>query len=184
MVYRMVGRKKNKAKQQSTNKIKPKKQTKTTTNAIGGGYNRTRLYMRKQKKLPCSARYWRANLVVHLAAIFLYIPTGAAHTVIPIQRQHAHNLATSGIHYIQTGRCVLLQKARRKRRRDYPDAKVETERGVPYSLRWRRKIVAALKLPRPESVDELETEIEERAVSIQKARRKRTLSHHSCIILQ
>ena len=33
----------------------------------------------------------------------------------------------------------------------------ETERGVPHSLRRRRKIVAALKLPRPESV---ETEIE------------------------
>ena len=43
----------------------------------------------------CSARYGereRANLV---AAIFLYI-TGAAHTVIPIQRQHAHKIATSG----------------------------------------------------------------------------------------
>ena len=42
---------------------------------------------------------------------------------------------------------------------------------MPYSLRRRRKIVAALKLPRPESV---QTEIEERGVSIQKARRKRT----------
>ena len=76
--------------------------------------------------------------------------------------------------YIQCtrkGRCVSLQKARRKRRHDYPDAKVETERSVPYSLRRRRKIVAALKLPRPESV---QTEIEERGVSIQKARRKRT----------
>ena len=64
----------------------------------------------------------------------------------------------------------MLQKARRKRRHDYPDAEVETERGVPHSLRRRRKIVAALKLPRPESV---ETEIEERGVSIQKARMKR-----------
>ena len=64
----------------------------------------------------------------------------------------------------------MLQKARRKRRHDYPDAEVETERGVPHSLRRRRKIVAALKLPRPESV---ETEIEERGVSIKKARRKR-----------
>ena len=42
---------------------------------------------------------------------------------------------------------------------------------MPYSLRRRRKNVAALKLPRPESV---QTEIEERGVSIQKARRKRT----------
>ena len=63
------------------------------------------------------------------------------------------------------GRCVSLQKARRKRRHDYPDV-VETERSVPYSLRKRRKNVAALKLPRPET--------EERGVSIQKARRKRT----------
>ena len=45
---------------------------------------------------------------------------------------------------------------------------VVTERGVPHSLRRQRKIVAALKLPRPESVDQLETEIEERGVSIQK----------------
>ena len=38
---------------------------------------------------------------------------------------------------------------------------------MPHSLRRRRKIVAALKLP---GVDQLETEIEERGVSIQKAR--------------
>ena len=50
------------------------------------------------------------------------------------------------------------------------DAEVETERGVPHSLRRRRNFVAALKLPRPESV---QTEIEERGISIQKARRKR-----------
>ena len=52
----------------------------------------------------------RANLVVHLAAIFLYIYiyryiTGAAHTVIPIQRQHAHKIATS------ESETVSLQKA-------------------------------------------------------------------------
>ena len=99
--------------------------------------------------------------------------TGTAHT---IQRQHAHKIATSvdyiyTAHYIE-GICVSLriQKGRMKRRHDYPDAEVETERGVPHSLRRRRKIVAALKLPRPESV---ETEIEERGVWIQKARRKR-----------
>ena len=63
----------------------------------------------------------------------------------------------------------MLQKARRKRRHDYLDAEVETERGVPQSSQA-TKIVAALKLPRPESV---ETEIEERGVSIQKARIKR-----------
>ena len=77
--------------------------------------------------------------------------------------------------------CLASESAEEE---ETPDAKVETERGVPYSLRRRRKIVAALKLPRPESVDQLETEIEERAVSIQKARRTRTLSDHSCIILQ
>ena len=41
--------------------------------------------------------------------------------------------------------------------------------------RRRRKIVAALKLLGPESVDQLETEIEERGVLIQKAR------HDACI---
>ena len=51
---------------------------------------------------------------------------------------------------------------------EHPDAEVETERVVPHSLRRRRKIVAALKLPTPESVDQLETEME--GVSIQKAR--------------
>ena len=66
-----------------------------------------------------------------------------------------------------------LQKARRKRRHDYPDTEVETEQGMPHILRRRREIFVALKLPRPESVDQLETEIEERGVSIQKARRKR-----------
>ena len=67
----------------------------------------------------------------------IYI-TGAAHTVIPIQRQHAHNIAISvyetvgdassfDICLTQTdieGRCVSLQKAQRKRRHDYPDAEV------------------------------------------------------------
>ena len=84
--------------------------------------------------------------------------------------QHPYT-AISALETDTEGRCVSLQKARRRRRYDYPDAKVETERSVPYSLRRRQKIVAALKLPRPESV---QTEIEERGVSIQKARRKRT----------
>ena len=108
----------------------------------------------------------------------IYILTGAAHTVIPIQRQHAHKIAISVYIYTYTfaletdieGRCVSLQKTQWKRRHDYPDAEVETERGVPHSLRRRRKIVAALKLRGPESVDQLGTEIEERGVSIQKAR--------------
>ena len=57
--------------------------------------------------------------------------TGAAHTVIPIQRQHAHKIAisvyTCYIHLYSAdieGRCVSLQKAQRKRRHDYPDAEV------------------------------------------------------------
>ena len=33
------------------------------------------------------------------------------------------------------GRCVSLQKARRKRRYDYPDAKVETEQSVTKNCR-------------------------------------------------
>ena len=77
----------------------------------------------------------------------------AAHTVIPIQRKHAHKIETSvryAVHETDIeGRCISLQKARRKKRHDYPDAELETERGVPHSLRSRRKIVAALKLPRP-----------------------------------
>ena len=44
---------------------------------------------------------------------------------------------------------------------------------MPHSLRRQRKIVAALKLPRPESV---QPEIEERGGSIQKARRTRLSS--------
>ena len=108
----------------------------------------------------------------------IYI-TGAVHTVIPIQRQHAHKIAISVYTYIHLcsaletdieGRCVSLQKTQWKRRHDYPDAEVETERGVPHSLRRRPKIVAALILRGPESVDQLGTEIEERGVSIQKAR--------------
>ena len=78
--------------------------------------------------------------------------TGAAHT---IQRQHAqHPYTTFALETDIEGRCVSLQKARRKRRHDYPDAEVVTERGVPHSLRRRRNIVVALKLPRPESVDD------------------------------
>ena len=73
-----------------------------------------------------------------------------------------HKIATSVRHLYSAlaletdieGRCVSLEKARRKRRHDYPDAEVETERGMPHSLRRRRNIVAALKLPRPESVDQ------------------------------
>ena len=66
--------------------------------------------------------------------IYIYIGiyiTGAAHTVIPIQRQHAHKIAisvyTCYIHLYSAdieGRCVSLQKAQRKRRHDYPDAEV------------------------------------------------------------
>ena len=94
----------------------------------------------------CSARYW-PNLVVHLAA----------------KNTRKMRLASESAEEEETRLS--------RRRYDNPDAKVETERSVPYSLRRRRKIVAALKLPRPESV---QTEIEERGVSIQKARRKMT----------
>ena len=93
----------------------------------------TQLDRSRSPTMPCIllvGERERANLV---AAIFII--TGASHTVIPIQ--HAHKIATS----------------------ETPDAKVETERGVPHSLRRQRKIVAALKLPRPESV---QPEIEER----------------------
>ena len=96
-----------------------------------------------------------------------------AHTVIPIQRQHAHK--------IETGADYTFIPNYRRKMRLASESVVEEEtrlsrrrgRGVPHSLRRRREIVAALKLPRPESVDQLETEIKERGDSIQKARRKR-----------
>ena len=58
--------------------------------------------------------------------------TGAAHTVIPIQRQHAHKIVYDvhltiyiyTVYILETGRCVSLQKAQWKRRHDYPDAEV------------------------------------------------------------
>ena len=56
------------------------------------------------------------------------------------------------------GRCVSLQKAQRKRRHDYPDAEVARRDRAAQSSQA-TKIVAALKLRRPESVDQLETEI-------------------------
>ena len=71
---------------------------------------------------------------------------------------------------------MSVQKAQRKSRHDY-DAEIETERGVSHILRRRREVVVALKLPRPESVDQLETEIEQRGVSIQKVRRKRRYNY-------
>ena len=52
--------------------------------------------------------------------------------------------------------------------RDDMDTKEDASR-----FRKAQAAVAALKLPRPENVDQLETEIKERGVSIQKARRKR-----------
>ena len=70
----------------------------------------------------CSAREReRANLVDSWQRFFYM---GAAHTVIPIQRQHAHKIAISVYSALETGRCVSLQKAQRKRRHDYPDAEV------------------------------------------------------------
>ena len=53
-------------------------------------------------------------------------------------------------------------------RHDYPDADVETERGVPHSLRRRRKIVAALKLP------SVETEMEKKRLDSESAEEQET----------
>ena len=65
----------------------------------------------------CSGERERANLVVQLAAIFLYIYigiyiSGAAHTVIPIQRQHAHKIAISDLTIIQCTRDRYRRKMR------------------------------------------------------------------------
>ena len=70
--------------------------------------------------------HWRAG-ASQPSDFILY--TGAAHTVIPIQRQHAHKIAIPIYTYtaLETdieGRCVSLQKAQRKRRHDYADAEV------------------------------------------------------------
>ena len=71
-----------------------------------------------EKSLPALRLGWASRSPI----------TGAAHTVIPIQRQHAHKIAISDIYSaLETaivGRCVSLQKAQRKRRHDYPDAEV------------------------------------------------------------
>ena len=79
----------------------------------------------------CSARYWRAGASqpsrTSGSDFSIWYITGAAHTVIPIQRQHAHKIATSVYSALETdieGRCVSLQKAQRKRRHDYSDAEV------------------------------------------------------------
>ena len=91
----------------------------------------TQLDRSRSPTMPCILLVGERELVVHLAAIFLYIYiyiyryiTGAAHTVISIQRQHAHKIAisvyTRTLDYIHLysvletdieGRCVSLQKA-------------------------------------------------------------------------
>ena len=90
--------------------------------------------------------------------------TGAAHT-----NSTKHKIATSLYSALETdieGRCVSLQKARRKRRLDYPDA--DRARRAAQSSQ-------ATKNCRGSETAEasVETEIEERGVSIQKAWRKR-----------
>ena len=74
------------------------------------------------------------------------------------------------------------------RRHDYPDAKVETERGVPHSLRRRREFVASLKL----SAEARERRDRKRRLDSESAEEKDTrlscetqtaYSHHSCIVL-
>ena len=68
------------------------------------------LYIYRKIAARCTTRLARSRSPI----------TGAAHTVS--QRQHAHKIAISGA--LETGRCVSLQKAQRKRRHDYPDAEV------------------------------------------------------------
>ena len=115
----------------------------------------------------------RANLVVHLAANFLYIYiyiTGAAHTVIPIQRQHAHKIATS-----------LLQCTRDRYRRKMSlasesageeETRLSRRRDRDRVRRAAQSSQATKNCRGSETAEAVETEIEERSVSIQKARRK------------
>ena len=58
----------------------------------------------------CTYNYWRAGASQPSRTSGSYI-TGAAHTVIPIQRQHAHKIATS------ESETVSLQKGRKRRHR-------------------------------------------------------------------
>ena len=93
---------------------------------------------------------------------------GVAHTVIPIQRQHSHKIKTSVYvlttyllyRALETGRCVSLQKTRRQ-----GDTIIQRPRArrVAQSSQAARNCRGS-KLPRAESVDQLETEIEERGV--------------------
>ena len=83
------------------------------------------IYIYRKFAASCTTRLARSRSPI----------TGAAHTVIPIQRQHAHKIAISvydvhltiyiyTVYILETGRCVSLQKAQWKRRHDYPDAEV------------------------------------------------------------
>ena len=79
---------------------------------------------------------WRSSRV--------YCAVVHVHTVIPIQRLHAHKIETGDRKMRLASKSVEEEETRLSRRRG---------RGVPHS----REIVAALKVPRPESVDQLET---------------------------
>ena len=52
------------------------------------------LYIYRKIAASCTTRLARSLIII----------TGAAHTVIPIQRQHAHKMATSLLHFIQCTR--------------------------------------------------------------------------------
>ena len=88
-------------------------------------YTHIPIYIYRKIAARCTTRLARSRSPI----------TGAAHTVIPIQRQHAHKIAISvydvhltiyiyTVYILETGRCVSLQKAQWKRRHDYPDAEV------------------------------------------------------------
>ena len=82
-----------------------------------------RVYWRAGASQPSRTAGSDFSIYIYIGIyIYIYI-TGAAHTVIPIQRQHAHKIAIS-VYTTRNRRCVSLQKAQRKRRHDYPDAEV------------------------------------------------------------
>ena len=130
-------------------------------------YIYTYIYIYRKIAASCTTRLARSRSPI----------TGAALTVIPIQRQHAHKIAIAD--YMQEtdieGRCVSLQKAQRKRRHDYPDAEVA------------RRDRAAQSSQATKNCRGSETaEVRERRSTRDRERRKRRLdsesaTHDACI---
>ena len=74
----------------------------------------------------CSARYWRAGASQPSRTAGSDFST--AHTVIPIQRQHAHKIAISVAIYIYTVQISKEDASRFRKRRGRGDTIIQTPR--------------------------------------------------------